>query len=272
MLYNKAMKEIIDFKYRDIGKDDLNNKKHSHGNCYEMLFVRSGNGVIMVKDKLFHIKPGGLYFINGMDIHCSVPEVPEDYTRSKLIIDSNYINRIAEATGLSEAVEDLFIKNGGLYIKSSETEAIDAEFLKIDASLRSETMYTRAQVTAALLHIFALAHSDKSMHSQAISNNVSSVLDYINNRIEQKITLDEISANVHMSKYYMCHIFKKTIQMTVSEYILSRRISIAKKKLLYTSLPISEIALSSGFSSFAYFSKIFREHEGVTPKEFRKNV
>lgn len=265
------MKEIIDFKYRDSGPDNLNHKKHSHSNCYEMLFVRSGSGVIMVKDKLFPIKPNGLYFINGMDIHCSSPEKSEEYTRSKLVIESAYINHIARLTGMFEVIEDLFIKSGGLYVKPCDAEAIDAQLLKIDAALSGETIYTGAQVTAALLHIFTLAHSDKSAHSPAISNQVSSILDYINNRIEQKITLDEISENVHMSKYYMCHLFKETIGMTVNEYTLSRRISIAKKKLLFTSLPISEIALSSGFSSFAYFSKIFREREGVTPKEFRKN-
>ena len=265
------MKEIIDFKYRDSGPDDLNNKKHSHGNCYEMLFVRAGSGVIMVKNKLFPIKPDGLYFINGMDIHCSSPENPDEYIRSKLVIESAYINHIARLSGLSEVIDDLFIKSGGLYVRPCDVEAIDAELLKMDAALSDNTIYTGAQVTSALLHILILAHSDKSAYSPAISNKVSSVLDYINHRIEQKITLDEISAHVHMSKYHMCHLFKETVGMTVNEYTLSRRISIAKKKLLFTSLPISEIALSSGFSSFAYFSKIFREHEGVTPKEFRKN-
>lgn len=263
------MKEIIDFKYLDCGKDDLNNKRHSHSNCYEMLFVRSGSGVIMVKDKLFHIKSGGLYFINGMDIHCSVPENSEEYTRSKLIIDSSYINRVAKAMGAFEMIEDLFIKSGGIYVNIYDTDLIDTELLKIKSALEYNTIYTSAQITAAVFNIFILAHSDKTSHRASISNTASAILDYINNRIEQKITLDDISASVHIGKYYMCHLFKSTVGMTISEYILSRRISIAKKKLLYTDLPISEIALSSGFSSFAYFSKIFRKYEGVTPKVFR---
>lgn len=270
--YNRIMKEIIDFKYLDCGKDDLNNKKHSHSNCYEMLFVRSGSGTIMVKDKLFDIKSGGLYFINGMDIHCSVPEKAEEYIRSKLVIDSSYINHVAEITGAFEIIEDLFTKSGGRYVNIYDTDLIDTELLKIKSALEHNTMYTAAQITAAVFNIFILAHSDKTTHRSAISNKVSSILDFINNRIEQKITLDDISANVHIGKYYMCHLFKNTVGMTISEYILSRRISIAKKKLLYTDLPISEIALSSGFSSFAYFSKIFREYEGVTPKEFREKA
>jgi hypothetical protein len=42
------MKEIVDFKYKEQGKDELNNKKHSHNNCYEMLQIWSGEGVVMV--------------------------------------------------------------------------------------------------------------------------------------------------------------------------------------------------------------------------------
>lgn len=266
------MKGIADFKYKERGKDVLNNKEHSHNNCYELLQIWSGEGVVMVKNKLYPIKSGSVYFINGMDIHCSVPKDPNQYVRSKLIISSEYINHIAELTESFPIIEDLFIKHGGMCIELSqnETAVIDEAFLKIRDNLSENTMYTNANVAAALFEIFTFAHGNKNTYNPALSNKISDVLQYINRNIENKITLEEICNYVHASKYYLCHIFKETTHMTILEYILFRRISIAKKLLVYTDKSLSDIAMTAGFSSFSYFSRMFHTCEHITPSEFRK--
>lgn len=266
------MKEIADYKYKERGKDILSNKEHSHNNCYEILQIWSGEGVVMVKNKLYPIKSGSVYFINGMDIHCSAPKDPNEYIRSKIIISSEYINKISEFTESFNIIEDLFIKNGGMCIElgQNETAIIDEAFLKIRDNLSENTIYTNVNVAAALFEIFTYAHGNKNTYNPALSNKISEVLQYINRNIENKITLDEICKYVHSSKYYLCHIFKETTHMTILDYILFRRISIAKKLLIYTDKSLADIAMSAGFSSFSYFSRMFHVCEHVTPSEFRK--
>ncbi len=266
------MKEIADFKYKERGKDVLNNKKHSHDNCYEILQISSGEGVVMIKNKLYPIKKGSLFFINGMDIHCSVPKITDEYVRSKLIISSDYVNKIAEFTESFGILNDLFIKNGGMCIELGQNEAsiIDETLLKIRESLNENSVYTNINVATSLFELLVLAHGNKNTYNPALTNKISEVLKYINKNIENKITLDEICEYVHSSKYYLCHVFKETTQMTILDYILFRRISIAKKNLIYTDKSLSEIAMSAGFSSFSYFSRMFRICEGITPSEFRK--
>jgi transcriptional regulator GlxA family with amidase domain len=58
--------------------------------------------------------------------------------------------------------------------------------------------------------------------------------------------------------------------MTLFEYITLARISAAKKLLSESDKSISEIAAAVGFDSFAYFSKVFREKESITPSVYRK--
>ena len=269
----KTLKEIADFNYKAHGKDVLNNKKHSHNNCYEILQIWSGDGVVMVKNKLYPIKSGSVYFINGMDIHCSAPKNSKEYVRSKIIISSEYINKIAEHTESFEILNDLFIKSGGMCIEfgQNETAIIDELFLKIKDNLSENTIYTNVNVASAIFEIFTYAHANKNTHNHpALTNKISEVLQYINRNIDNKITLDEICNCVHTSKYYLCHIFKETTHMTIIEYILFRRLSIAKKNIIYTDKSLADIAMSSGFSSFSYFSRMFHVYEGVTPSEFRK--
>ena len=97
-------------------------------------------------------------------------------------------------------------------------------------------------------------------------------LEYINNNLNSVFSLEDICEHIRVSKYYLCHKFKKIVGMTVGDYVLSRRISVARKYLRGSDITISEVAEKVGFSSFSYFSKIFKQYEGVTPSEFRKTV
>ena len=99
---------------------------------------------------------------------------------------------------------------------------------------------------------------------------MQTVLMYINNNIENEISLDDICVHAHFNKYYLCHEFKKLTNMTIMQYVKERRLSIAKKKLINTNDTISDIAVSTGFKSFSYFSRFFKEQTGMTPYSFRK--
>jgi AraC family transcriptional regulator len=72
-----------------------------------------------------------------------------------------------------------------------------------------------------------------------------------------------------MSYFHFSRAFKQSMGMTATNYIAGRRIERAKRMLEETELPISEIALRSGFSSQSHFTTAFRRLAGATPKAFR---
>lgn len=267
------MKEVIDYKYLDKGKDKLNNMRHSHSDGYEILLIRAGSGSVIVRDRLFAMQSGAIWFINGMDTHCTVPENPDEYYRGKIIIKSSFIDAVAKTVGAEEIVGDLFHKNGGTYIlPDEETEKyINGEFSKICRALMDNSVYTKGMVAVGIMNILYAGHSKREEQPLTTDSRVSRILDYINKNLSQSISLDDICTHVHVSRYYLCHMFKKTVGMTVFEYILSRRLSIARRYLLDTDMTLSQIASLVGFSSFSYFSKMFREYEGMTPSKFRSD-
>lgn len=266
------MQEILDFNYKEQGKDNFINRKHTHTYYFEMLHIHSGSGIIMVNDRLFPIKKDTIVLINGIDTHCSVPDDPSKYERSKLVISNALIQNIAEITGASDMIRDLFIDTNGICIelRPEETALIDAEMRKIRDHLKTESIYQKTNIMLSVFKILICAHKNMHHYASTIDNKMSDVLHYLNTNIDRKITLEELCSQFHISKYYLCHTFKNTIGMTIFDYILARRISIAARKLLYTEDSLAEIALSTGFSSFSYFSKMFKEFEGVSPKDFRK--
>ena len=86
---------------------------------------------------------------------------------------------------------------------------------------------------------------------------------------EGRVALRVVARAVRMSYYHFSRAFKQSMGMTATNYIAERRIERAKKMLEETELPISEIALRSGFSSQSHFTTAFHRLAGATPKAFR---
>lgn len=266
------MKEILDFKYKEKGLNNLNNKNHSHNNSYEILFVYSGQGVVIINNKLYPLKKNTIYLINGIKTHSFVPKHDIPYVRSRIIIDTTYIDLISSYMKCDKIISDLFVKDMICCIELDDIQSviINAEFSKMKKELETNDMYSRANITMSFFKLIILSHANKSLKIATIEDNISKILTYINDRIYQKISLDELSQYMHFNKHYLCHWFKKETNITINEYIALQRLSNAKKLLLYTDISISDIALKSGFSSFSYFSKIFKEKENISPYQFRK--
>ena len=89
---------------------------------------------------------------------------------------------------------------------------------------------------------------------------------------EKRVALRTVAQEIGMSYFHFSRAFKQSMGMTASNYIAKRRIERAKKMLEETELPISEIALRSGFSSQSHFTTAFRRFAGATPKVFRATL
>lgn len=81
---------------------------------------------------------------------------------------------------------------------------------------------------------------------------------------------DELAAMVHVSSGYLGRIFKKQTGMALTDYIIKKRIVVAKQLLIKTNLSITDISARVGISYSSYFTKIFKEQVGMTPQEYRQ--
>ena len=89
---------------------------------------------------------------------------------------------------------------------------------------------------------------------------------------EGRIALRMVAREVGMSYFHFSRAFKQSMGMTATNYISERRIEFAKGLIKDTDLPISEIALRSGFSSQSHFTTSFRRVAGITPRAFRHAI
>ena len=99
---------------------------------------------------------------------------------------------------------------------------------------------------------------------------LAAVKAYMDEHYTQKLTLDDLEAQFFMNKYYLLKIFKETYGMTISSYLISKRITRAKQLLRFTQMTIDEVGCAVGMDGAGYFSRMFKKAEGISPKEYRK--
>jgi AraC-like DNA-binding protein len=99
------------------------------------------------------------------------------------------------------------------------------------------------------------------------------VVEYIKEHYKEKIALEDIAKKFNYSVGHLCRKFKEEIGVSVVNYIVRYRISIAMKLLFERQeLSIEEIALDVGFNDVQFFDKTFKKITGMTPGKYRKEV
>lgn len=98
-----------------------------------------------------------------------------------------------------------------------------------------------------------------------------SVIRYINRNIGQKLTVARLCEAFHCSKSTLMNLFRKKCGMTLGEYLVDRRMAIAKELLQYSEEPVGVIALKCGFPDQGYFSKVFSVRIGCSPTAYRQD-
>lgn len=101
------------------------------------------------------------------------------------------------------------------------------------------------------------------------SKTIKNCIDYIYRNLHNNLRVEDLAEYVHKNRSYLSKQFKKEVGITPQEYIMSQKISEAKNLLLYSQLPLNEIAHSLAFSSQSHFAYAFRKYTAVTPTEYR---
>ena len=101
---------------------------------------------------------------------------------------------------------------------------------------------------------------------------VIKILNYIDNNLYKKISIDELAETFHFNKDYIMRLFKRETHFTITNYINSKRIYNSLKSFIYTDLSILNISINYGFYSQEYYCEMFHRIIGVSPSTYYKFI
>lgn len=102
------------------------------------------------------------------------------------------------------------------------------------------------------------------------SKPVIQCMEYIDLNLHTSIKASELAQYVNLNQSYLSTLFKKETDLSISDYILKRRIDTAKNMLRYSEYSAAEISEILAFSSQSHFIRCFKKLTGMTPNEYRK--
>lgn len=257
---------------------------HCHPNM-EIILITQGTGVVKINNEyVVNVSEGDILVFDSMQLH-QLFYVESEEKFCVMAIEFNIRNFITDEFKVfgKKDVERFFIKlynSDNVIPKDSETAfQVKNLLLHMEEKLKQKKHSVHV-IRAQMLLIFALVleyydeYYDMSGVEKSKQNKyIEKSMIYINQHIDEQLTLEMLARMANMGKSYYSTMFKKVNGVTVWEYILNMRIELA---ISYMSMynnkyNISEIAQMCGFNNAANFNRVFKRITGKTPRAYKKS-
>lgn len=241
---------------------------HMHHNVVEILLITSGTGIHNINGRKYNTKKGDILIYNSESIH-----------------DETAGNSVNGMTVFCLAAANLKLKN-------LPTNMLIAEHVYpvIQSNDRYEEFYTLFELIHNSLVDLSTQNNELANYllralivmiqtlpytcmAQPQAENVSvgfRIKEYIDTNYANELCLDSISKSLHMSSFYLAHIFKDIFHYSPMQYLIRRRIGEAQSLLINTSHSVTDIATAVGYNNSNHFQTSFSKVVGMTPLKYRK--
>lgn len=247
-----------------------------------MYYIVDGNARVIIEGKTYELQPRKLYLIPPFTLHHNECDglfhhyyihFYEKTNRKESIFDRYTFPLEIDATGLNlRLVERLLSINPERYLKNIDPQEYDnphtishyiADNTRLPLHTLVETQGILSQLVSSFFRDAAVKTNDKDPR-------VVKCLQYIHENIDRDITVEKLANIACVSDDHFIRIFKANVNHTPLQYINLKKIEYIQLQLISTDASIQDIAYRLSIDNISYFNRLFKQHTGVTPGEYRK--
>ena len=236
---------------------------------YEIIRILEGSLHVTMDEKEFTANQGDIVFINSGILHSGEPQ---DCIYQCIVFDMNaFLKHNPRCETYIQQIVDhsAFIFH---HFTPEQEEVHQIIWQIFDAMEKQNTGYELI-VFGELYHFFGIVFANRLYFSNAPQNRrdykkimqLKKVLDYMEANYSSPLTLEQLSASVHMSPKYFCRFFSNMTHRTPIDYLNYQRIEHASYQLATTDASVTEVAYNCGFNDLSYFIKTYKKYKGYTP-------
>lgn len=250
---------------------------HCH-DFYELYIHYRGGKLYYVDGKVFPLQPNQLIIMPPFRMHGLVGgNELHDYERGFLYLRPATLQKLGFGQIDLQRYLACRTQKGLFYYEMPPKDAEICKKLLIDISANMDSTDEMTQfrnygrIVDYLAFVCQVASQENVLPSAPAENNevIFDVLQYINGHFTEPLKLEEIARRFAISVSYLSHEFTRYAGRSVYEYILYRRVQLAKENLL-KEMSLSEVADRSGFGDYSGFLRSFRRMTGMSPNAYRK--
>ena len=255
--YEKKVSPVIIWEGKRLGI-----AAHLHHHLELVLFLE-GKSVAFADAERCELKAGDAFLAFPEQIHRYESRHEERYY--VLIVDPDLMPELSSLFA-GPLPESALIKGG------ARDELVLAAAERLLALKSPETVAEKAIQKGLLLTVFGNILSQCKL-SQARAEGPQAfraVVEYCTKNYQKELSLSVLERELHVSKYYVSHLFSERMQLSFSDYVNSLRVAHACRYLKGDEHSVTEICSLVGFSTLRTFNRAFQKQMGTTPSEYRK--
>lgn len=267
------MREGISVERED--SDQIIIKKNHYHNAHEIIGIQNGEAEFVINGKSYLVTADDLVVINHLENH-EVKSLHHPYRRFIILIQPDYLHTVLNDARLSSLFQHRPKDFHHILSLSREENALFFGILEgMEIAFRLQREYMQTELAAAVqmffIHLYR-NHPDWFPYTNVNGtiHTVSLVQKYVDEHYLEDITLKNTAAMFYMDMYYLSHVFKKFTGFTFKDYLMLQRISKAKDALIREDASVTEACRFSGFGNINHFIRIFKNHVGMTPYQFKR--
>ena len=230
----------------------------------EILYVTDGEGFIVTDNQKIPAQAGDIFVINSYISHKGISNKVLKYFC--LIIDCNFCSFNG------------FDTNNILYQNKINDQKAQQCIEAIMQELETNTPYKEGAVKTYVLNLllyitknYCLSFDNSPRHTKN-ADNIKTAIGYIRSHFNERLTIEQLTDQAGLSKYYFSREFKRLTGMTVITYVNYVKCENAKKLFSSKNYSINEISEMCGFENLSYFSKTFKQFSGQSPTAYIKSL
>ena len=254
------------------GFHDANMYEHRHSDFCEIVTVLDGTAINAVGEQRYSVKRGDIFVMREGTVHGYIQ--PEGFRICNLMISTEKMKELEQDLSDISGFCSLFLKplgeGGAMWMPpdvfNETAKLISKMIVEYDASRAG-----RVQMLSSLLTQFILTvsryYGTPMKKCEKIGIERAAV--YLEEHYMEDSPVKKAGELSHYSQRHFERLFSDTYGITPSRYLIDVRIKHARSLLVTSDMPIATIAQQCGFCDASYFTKVFRENTGVSPRNYR---
>lgn len=253
---------------------------------WEFLWLLDGRGKFQIDGHREILEKGQIMLVPPCAIHGGIPLPKQNCSFRALVFHPRILGETATDLLQAKFIEPFLSRHSHFpdFLPADTTLSAELRtiFEQIFSACRQQQkplgyeLMVKSLLLAAWSKLLASGLADSSgilPREKRHQENMREVLYYIHEHQNEKITNQELADLLNVSESYFCRFFKRSMQMTPTEYIQRCRIKEAALKLQREqNLPIIEIAFDCGFNNLSYFNLVFKKLMACTPTEYKERI
>ncbi len=263
--FPKALEEDIYFE-RCISTSNMTSLHYHHH--YELYYLLSGKQKYFINNSSYEIKKGDIVLIPKNVLHKTTSGL------GGLRILINFNDKFLLQFLSPRAINVLLTIFENRIVHPSPDEAkniirLGDQFLEVYKSGDKDKQFLYFFQILMLLHNVPAVRSDDNNQSVPL---IHEIAEYTQTNYATITNLNDVAEALYISKYHICHLFSKHLNLSFNEYLTKIRLKNAEERLINTKQTVTEIGESCGFHTTAYFCNVFKKQFGISPLKYRTLV